>query len=96
MRIRRSEEEIKSMLQEFDTSNVTVQEFCEIYSISRATFWTWRRKYCPKEADQGGFFKVIGELPSVSSDVFAEVEVPGKAIIRLFEPVEPQYLKSLL
>jgi len=93
----RSEEEIKALLQEFELSEVTVKEFCEMYSISEATFYNWRTKYGTKENEERGeFIQLSGDLPGSSSFVFAELELPSKAVVRFFDKVEVAYLKALL
>ena len=93
----RSEEEIKALLKEFDGSEVTVKEFCEIYSISEPTFYSWRNKFLPKTEKQGEFITLVNDLPATeSSNIFAELEVPGKAIVRFFTQVDAGYLKSLM
>jgi hypothetical protein len=45
MRTSRTEDEILTLLDEYDNSNMTVKEFAEVYEISDATFYNWRNIY---------------------------------------------------
>ncbi len=93
----RSEEEIKTLLKEFEGSDVTIKEFCEIYSISEATFYSWRNKYAPKNEKQGEFITLVNDLPSsAGSYIFAELELPSKTIVRFFEKVDADFIKALM
>jgi hypothetical protein len=93
----RSEEEIKALLKEFDQSNVTVKEFCEIYSISEPTFYSWRNKYAPKNEKQGEFIELVNDLAVAdTSSVYAEVELPSKVIIRFYEKPDASLIKALM
>ena len=95
-RVQRSESEIKAILKEQETSNVTVKEFCEIYDIHEATFYNWRNKYGPKVEKTGEFIEMdIGEITAEPS-LFAEIELPGKIVLRLFQKVDPSYFKALI
>lgn len=96
LRVHRSEEEIKTLLKEFEGSNVTVKEFCEIYSVSEPTFYSWRNKYGAKNEKPGEFLTLVNDLPIGPANIFAELEVPGGAIVRFFEKVDAGYLKSLM
>jgi transposase-like protein len=95
-RVQRSESEIKAILKEQEASNVTVKEFCEIYDIHEATFYNWRNKYGPKVEKAGEFIEMeIGEITAEPS-LFAEIELPGKIVLRLFQKVDPSYFKALI
>jgi hypothetical protein len=63
----RSDEEIKTLLKEFEESNVTVKEFCEIYSVSEPTFYSWRSKYAPKYEKQGEFPQLVNDLTVIDT-----------------------------
>ena len=93
----RNEEEIKALLKEFEESNVTVKEFCEIYSISESTFHSWRNKYAPKSEKQGEFIQIVNDLTAINaSSVYAELELPSKVIIRFFEKPDIDLIKALM
>jgi transposase-like protein len=95
-RVQRSEAEIRSILKEHESNKVSVKEFCEIYEIHEATFYNWRKKYGPKAEKTGGFIEMELGGGAAESSLFAEIELPGKGIIRLFQKVEPSYFKALL
>jgi len=95
-RSRRSEAEIRSILKEHESSNVSVKEICETYEIHEATFYNWRKKYGPKAEKAGGFIEMELGGSAAESSLFAEIELPGKGVIRLFQKVEPSYVKALL
>jgi transposase-like protein len=93
---RRSESEIRTMLKEQETSNVTVKEFCEIYDIHEATYYNWRNRYGSKVEKTGKFIEMeIGQIARESS-LFAEIELSGKLLVRIFQKVDPSYFKGLL
>lgn len=95
VRIRRTESEICSLMGMFDKGGMTIKDFCELHIISDATFYNWRKKYPPiKTASSEGFIEIIPSLPSRAlpeERLFAKV---GE--IYLYQPVAPDYLKSLL
>ena len=95
-RFRRSESEIRVILKEQESSNVSVKELCEIYDIHEATYYNWRNRYGTKVEKTGKFIEMeIGEIAREPS-LFAEIELPGKFVIRLFQKVDPSYFKALL
>jgi transposase-like protein len=95
-RVQRSESEIRALLKEQEESNVTVKEFCEIYGIHEATLYNWRKRYNPKIGKPEEFIALQISETGRSSSLFAEIELPGKAMIRLFQKVDPSYFKALL
>jgi transposase-like protein len=95
-RVQRSESEIRAMLKEQEESNVTVKEFCEIYGMHEATLYNWRKKYNPKSEKPEEFIALQINETGRSSSLFAEIELPGKVMIRLFQKVDPSYFKALL
>jgi putative transposase len=94
-RMQRSESEIRAILKEQESGNVTVKEVCKIYGIHEATFYNWRNRYGPKAIKASEFIEMeIGQIDAEPS-LFAEVELPGKIVIRLFQKVDPSYFKAL-
>lgn len=93
----RSDEEVKALLKEFEESNVTVKEFCEIYSIHETTFHQWRNKHSPKKEMQGEFITLVNDLPVTdTSCVYAELELPSKVIVRFFAKPDVNLIKALM
>jgi hypothetical protein len=93
-RQQRSEAEIKTFLSEHEQSDLTVKEFCELYDISEQTFYNWRNKYQPK-TEKGEVFVPL-QLAEPTSELFAEIDVPGKMIIRLYRQMDASFFKSLM
>lgn len=100
-RVQRSESEIRALLKEQEESNVTVKEFCAIYGMHEATLYNWRKKYNPKSdsyriGESEEFIALQINEATTNTSLFAEIELPGKAMIRLFCKVDPSYFKALL
>ena len=92
----RSEEQILSLLEEFETSGYTVKEYCEVSDVNEATLYSWLKKYCPRAEgeEMKGFARVelVPSLgPSSGPTLFAEV-----GAIRIYREVTADFLKSLL
>jgi hypothetical protein len=96
--IKRSEQEITTLLEKYDTSpGITVKEFCNLNGIREWAFYAWKKRYrtAPSEVDKPkGFLTVEVTSSRVSASeaigLFAEV---GR--IRLYQPVSADYLKTL-
>jgi Transposase len=94
--IRRSESQIRALLKKKEQNNMTVKKFCETYQIHKATFYNWRNKYNTKSEMRERFIPV--EFSDITSEarLFAEIELPQRKIVRLFNKVEPLFIKMLL
>ena len=93
-RIFRSDEEILALLDDFDKSNLSVIEFCELSDISEATYYNWKNKFKKSDTtnDASGFATLqIAHEQVAESGLFAEVNG-----IRLYQAVPAAYLKELL
>jgi hypothetical protein len=93
---RRTAAEIKELLSEQRESNCTVKEFCAVRGINEGTFFNWRKKYSASQPVNGDFISLQVNKTDAAGSLFAEIEHPGKAVIRLFGQVDPSYLKALL
>lgn len=94
IRQQRTEAEIKALLSEHEQSDFSVREFCELYEISEQTFYNWRNKYYPKAEKEESFVQLnLAEATSFSS---AELELPGKGVIRFYYPLDAAFVKALL
>jgi hypothetical protein len=93
-RVVRSDEEIMSLLDEFENSQLSVKEFCELSDISEATYYNWKNRFrkIDKKPDASGFatLQVVNE-PLTEPALFAEVNG-----IRFYQVVSAAYLKELL
>jgi transposase-like protein len=95
-RVVRSEEQILSLIEEYERCTYTVKEFCELMDVNEATFYSWLKKYRPKPEDEeskGAGFVSVELIPSAKTgpQLFAEV-----GNIKLYAQVSAEYLKALL
>jgi hypothetical protein len=95
-RVRRSESAIRALLKEHAQTNITVNEFCKMHAIHTATFYNWRNKYSPTTEQPGVFIPLRINNPVAGVSVFAEIELGGNIIIRLYQPVDCSWFKALL
>lgn len=95
---RRSETQIRELLSLQAKSGITVIRFCQAHKIHKATFYNWRNKYSGTPQRQQEEFVPLhfGEHVSAAAALFAEIELPSKVCVRLFEKVDASYFKSLL
>jgi hypothetical protein len=93
----RSESQIRALLSLQERQGIAVTTFCKEHKIHKATFYNWRNKYGGKADGQQEFVPVhfAGAMPAAST-LFAEIELPSKVCIRLFDKVEASYFKPLL
>lgn len=92
-RKRRNSKQIQDLLKVFAKGDVTVQQFCSTYNISKGTFHKWQSRYKIKttKLDVPGSFARIQINPSaVQAPLFAEVNG-----IKIYQPVAAAYLKEL-
>ena len=91
-RIHRSEEEIFKHLSDQEESEFSVKEYCEMFDINEATFYSWVKKYRKTEEEEKGF-ATIEIVPSREAKprLFAKV---GE--IEVYREVPAEYLKALL
>jgi len=95
-RPQRNSQEISQLLEEFKTSGVRIQEFCDKHGIPKGAFYTWKKRFKKKaaKASASGFVKVRVAKPLPGDpipELFAEVKG-----IRLYREVSPSFLKALL
>ena len=96
IRKRRTAAEIKLLVQEQETSECTVREFCRARGINEGNFFNWRKKYNAGKYQSGDFITLQLDKGNEASSLFAEIERPTKAVIRVFRQVDPSCLKALL
>jgi len=91
----RSEEQILSILDEYDKSGYSVKDYCEVSDINEATFYSWIKKYRSKEEEQKGFapIEVVPVFNQSRPQLFAEI---SKDNIKLYKEMPAEYLKTLL
>ncbi|MBA2761113.1 MAG: transposase [Segetibacter sp.] len=95
-RIRRSENQIRSLLDLREEKNISVAAFCKAHKIHKATFYNWRNKYGLEIKQPQEFLRVqLSDNLSEAVVPFAEIEFTSKVIVRLFQKVDASYFKSL-
>lgn len=91
----RTEEQILTILEEYEASGFTAKEYCELSEINEATFYSWIRKYRSKgETEEPKGFATIEVIPTLvhtRPQLFAEI-----GNIKLYKEVPAEYLKTLL
>lgn len=95
-RPQRNFQEISRLLEEFKTSGVRIQEFCDKHGIPKGTFYTWKKRFKKKatKAASSGFIKVsVPEVRPGGPGPVLFAEVNG---IRLYQEVSPSFLKALV
>ncbi len=93
-RIVRTEEQILSLLEEYEKSGFTPKEFAEISEIHEATLYSWLRKYPKGGAEEAKGFATIEVTPALVQSkpkLFAEI-----GSLKLYKEVPPEYLKALM
>lgn len=91
-RIVRTEEQILSILDEYEKSGFTQKEFCEVSDINEVTFYSWLKKYRAKQDDVKGFATIeVVSAPVSGPQLFAEV-----GNVKLYKEVPAEYLKVLV
>ena len=109
--VRRSKEEILSLLRAYDqvSDHVEPDVFCLSHNICSGTFYTWRKlehkngKYSGKPKSYGQFLELSADntrvpviSPVDSSPVlFASIAINGKTIC-FHQPVSVEYIRLLL
>jgi hypothetical protein len=54
-RLHRNEEEILKHLSDQEESEISVKEYCEMFDINEATFYSWIKKYRKSEEEEKDF-----------------------------------------
>ena len=93
---RRTESQIKALLTKHEQGELTVQEFCKIQKIHRATFYNWRNKYRQEIEKHEAFIPVRLTDAAQDSSLFAEIELSVTMKVKLFHKVDSTYIKALL
>lgn len=94
-RIVRTEEQILSILEEYDSSGFTPKEFAELSDINDATFYSWLKKYRskPEEKEIKGFVKmeIAPAFKETMPALFAQI-----GNIKIYKELPVEYLKALI
>ena len=90
-RRRRNKQQIIDLLNVFESSNLSVKEFCKTHNLNAVNFHKWRSRYNRKPVSKKKTpgFATVDIVPS-RSGLFAEVNG-----IRIYQPVDASFLKEL-
>jgi putative transposase len=91
-KIRRTPEEINSILLAYESSGLSAKEFCKRHQIQTLYLKRWLKRYRSIK-ETNGFVELlpVPESTPFMTGVFAEYRG-----IRFYQPVEPSYLKALV
>jgi len=73
-------------LDRFESSDLTIAEFCQMEGYSTASFYQWRRKLQRPSRFGGPAFIPVDHPPSMVEDLTdsrTEIALPGGAVIKL-------------
>ena len=94
--IRRTESQIRALLNLYSKNNGTVVEFCKAHKIHKATFYNWRNKYDVQIEKPAAFIPVQFDQPLLSPELFAEIEIASNVTVRLYQRVDASWFKALV
>lgn len=89
--LRRSEKEIRLLLERQQLNNLSVSAFCKANKIHKATFYNWRSKY-GMEITNPKFIPVQlrDEIPGAP---FAEITFSSNIVVKIYQPVDASWFK---
>ena len=93
---RRSEKQIRILLSIQEKSGLPIALFCKTHKIHRATYYNWRNKYGIQRQTNTRFIPVQLRQTESVPVLFGEIELPSNVTVRLYQPVDASWIKSLL
>lgn len=94
--VRRTESQIRALLNLYSKNDGTVVEFCKAHKIHKATFYNWRNKHDVQIEKPAAFIPVQFDQPSLSPGLFAEIEIASNITVRLYQRVDASWFKALV
>lgn len=89
---RRTVEEIRSLITEFEKSGLSANAFSDQREIRRAYFNKWLKRYRGNKPPKGFVAVQAPKEPVINNEIlFAEYRG-----IRFYQPVDPSYFKALV
>ena len=93
---RSAEDQMFSMIRQWQVSGISQMEFCRKQSVSYGTFHYWYKKFRDSEVPE----EVVSSfVPLTITDTihstFCSVRLPNGVIIDFHNPVSPDYLNQL-
>ena len=95
---KRTKEEMYPLVEAYldRRESVTVREFSSSHDISEGVFTYWLGKYRRHLAPADQFIDITPPVGSQDSQPLVELLYPNGIRLRMFVPVEPAYLRSLV
>jgi transposase-like protein len=90
--VRRTTEQIKSLITEYENSGLSVREFCKQHQVKSLYLSRWLKRYRKNKTPEG-FVAVCTPKEAVECNDVLFAEYRG---IRFYQPVAPSYLKDLV
>jgi hypothetical protein len=90
--VRRSTEQIKSLMNEYENSGLSDNDFCKLHQIKKVYLTRWIKRY-RKSKHPKGFVAVRTPSQSIDREEVLFAEYRG---IRFYQVVDPSYLKALV
>jgi len=91
-KIRRTPEEINSILVAYESSGLSSKEFCKLHQIQTLYLKRWLKRYRNTKPTKG-FVELLPTTESTTAVAGLFAEYRG---IRFYQPVDPSYLKALV
>jgi hypothetical protein len=93
---RRDKAEMYPLIEQWQSSGLSKQAFCERQEIAKSVFYYWHKRY-KADLSPGGFLPIkIGQIKSTPANSFIEVGYPNGVVLRLPEHTPPAVIKSYL
>ena len=90
--VRRTTEQIKSLINEYENGGLSVKDFCKQHQVKSLYLSRWLKRY-KKNKTPEGFVAVCTTKEAVECKEVLFAEYRG---IRFYQPVSPSYLKDLV
>lgn len=95
-RKRRSEKQIRLLLQHQEEKNLSVTAFCKAHKIHKATFYNWRNKFGLEMKQPQEFVRVqLSDNLTEAAAPFAEIAFSSKVVVKIFQQVDACWFKAL-
>lgn len=93
----RKEQQWRGWLRQWQTSGLSVRDFCDRHDLSQATFYAWRRILRQRDADATPFVavQVVADTPSAPAPPL-EVVLAGGRCLRITPGFDADTLRQLL
>lgn len=93
MHSKTNNEEMFSLIEDWQRSKVSQKQYCREHDIAYHIFHYWYRKYRGRQtaSPTAGFV----QIKPVTAGPFAEFSFPGGSRVIFYQPVSVEYLKGL-